>query len=71
MVQRKQYERQVLKIARKEGRELFDKENQCQKINRNSQKSTCCGSGIDRKPFNDFLQDCCDDGIARSVGTCP
>ena len=65
------YNNRNVKIARKEGRELFDKENVCQKINKNSQKASCCGEGLERKPYNDFLQDCCSDGQARSVGTCP
>lgn len=33
-------------------------------------KNDCCGTGIERKTYNDVMFDCCSDGSIKSMGTC-
>ena len=37
---------------------------------RQGPKNNCCGSGIERKTYNDIMFDCCSDGSIKTMGTC-
>ena len=36
----------------------------------NFHQYSCCGTGLNRKSFNEFLDECCYDGKVRPIGSC-
>ena len=53
------------------GNPTFDKDDVCQVSTVGSaERSQCCGGYPERKPYNIFLFECCEDQKARPVGTC-
>lgn len=39
--------------------------------NRGEKQWSCCGTGLARKPYNDLIHVCCNDGSISSPGMCP